>query len=507
MHPVEAASPGIAPARRVDTAILIAISVAIALVHIATNGRYGFHRDELQFLSDARHLDWGFVTYPSFTPLVQHIAMALFGLSLTGLRIFPVLAQSVVIVDAGLTAREFGGKRLAQIAAALATALAPLALFEGTEFQYTSFDFLWWVLACYFAVRLLNSEDPRWWIAIGVVLGIGLETKYAIVFLIAGLLAGLLLTEYRRCFGSRWFWAAVAVALAIFLPNLIWQVHHQFISLDFLRHIHARDIGQGRTQSFWRDQFLVCTNLAAAPLWIAGLAGLLFNRRYRALAAMAAVPVLLLAVAGGRGYYAAGVYPMMVSMGAALLERWYAWMPRITRRSIAAVHVLAFTAVSAYICAAILPISQGGALKQFALERNGDLREEIGWEEMVGAVAKVRDSLPVEERAHLGIITSNYGEYGALEIFGSAYGLPAPIGTINSEWDRGYPDPPPTTMIVVGFRPVTADSFFTGCRIAGHNGNSEGVRNEESVDHPNIYVCGPPHVPWPQLWAEHHDFG
>ena len=507
MHPVQAASPGIAPVRRADTAILIAISAAIALIHIATNGRYGFHRDELQFLSDARHLDWGFVPYPPFTPLVQHVAMALFGLSLTGLRIFAVLAQSVVIVVAGLTAREFGARRPAQIAAALATAFAPLALFEGTEFQYTSFDFLWWVLACYFSVRLLNSKDPRWWIAIGAVFGFGLETKYAIVFLIAGLLAGLLLTENRRCFGSRWFWAAVAIALAIFLPNLIWQVHHQFISLDFLRHIHARDIGQGRTQGFWRDQFLVCANLAAAPLWIAGLAGLLFNRRYRALAAMATVPVLLLAVAGGRGYYAAGVYPMMVAMGAALLERWYAWMPRITRQAIAAVHVLAFAAVSTYICAVLLPISQGGALKQFALERNGDLREEIGWQELISTVTQVRDSLPVEERAHLGIITSNYGEYGAIEILGPAYGLPAPTGTINSEWDRGYPAPPPTTILVIGLRPASAEAFFTGCRIAGHNGNSEGIRNEESVDHPNIYICGPPRLPWPQLWAEHHDFG
>ena len=513
MQPVEfdpsciATSSTPARSRRGDTVCLVAIAALVAVIHIATNSRYGFHRDELQFLSDARHLEWGFVAYPPFTAFVQRVGMALFGLNLVGLRVFSVLAQSVVIAVAGLIAREFGGGRPAQLAAAAATAFAPLALFEGAQFQYTSFDLLWWVLSCYFVVRLLNTENPRWWIAIGASLGFGLETKYAIVFLIAGLVAGLALTERRHYFARGWFWGGVALALALFLPNLIWLCRHQFISLTFLEHIHVRDVGEGRAQGFWRDQFLISANLAAAPLWIAGLVGLIVNRRYRVLAWMAAVPVLLFAIAKGRGYYTAGVYPMMVSMGAVLFERWLTWLPRMPRRTIAIVYSAAFAAVSVYACAVILPIASSGPLRQFAMRHNGDLREEIGWDELVRTVAGIRDSLPAEERAHLGITTANYGEYGAVEILGSAYGLPQPIGTTNSEWYRGYPATPPTTFIVLGLGRAEADSIFTGCRLAGHNGNSEGVKNEESQDHPDIFVCGPPKIPVEQLWREHRDFG
>jgi hypothetical protein len=122
-------------------------------------------------------------------------------------------------------------------------------------------------------------------------------------------------------------------------------------------------------------------------------------------------------------------------------------------------------------------------------------------------VAQIRDSLPPEQQAHLGITTGNYGEYGAIDILGRAYGLPEPIGTTNSEWLRGYPATPPTTLIVLGIRPDQADQIFTNCRLAAHNGNSEGIHNEELDDHPYIFVCGPPRKPWSEVWKEHKDFG
>jgi hypothetical protein len=483
------------------------IAAAVALAHILTNGRYGFHRDELQFLSDARHLDWGYVAYPPLTPFVEHIGVSLFGLSLVGLRLFSVLAQAAAIGVTGLMAGELGGGRRARCAAALAVALSPLPLFEGTEFQYTTYDFLWWVLAAYFTIRLLRTENPRWWLAIGATLGLGLLTKYAIVFYIAGILAGILFTPARRALHSTWFWAGVALTLLICLPNLLWLVRHDFISYHFLAHIHARDVGQGRTEGFLRDQFLVCVNLVAAPLWIIGLAGYIVNRRYRMLAFMFLVPLAVFGLSQGRGYYSAAAYPMLLAMGAVVCERWLHVLPRAFSRSVVAVWCSGLVLVGAYVCAVVLPISSGGPLRAFALDHNGDLREEIGWNELVRTVAHVRDSLPPEEQAHLGITTGNYGEYGAIEILGSAYGLPAPIGTTNSEWLRGSPTQQPTTLIVLGLRREQADGLFAGCRLVAHNGNSEGVRNEESLYHPDIFLCGQPRKPWPQIWKEHQDFG
>src|SRR5581483_9108011 len=266
--------------RPADNLILLVVACAVALVHLLTNNRYGFHRDELQTLSDALHLDWGFVAYPPFTPFVERIGLAIFGHSLVGLRLFSVIAQSVAVIVTGLMARQLGGGRLAQTTSAIAVALSPLPMFEGTEFQYSSFDYLWWVLIAHFVIRLLRSDNPRWWMAIGATAGVGLMTKYTMAFFLVGVFGGLLLTPARRYFASRWLWTGVALALLIFLPNLIWQVRHDFISLHFLQHIHVRDVGQGRADGFVRDQFWLCVNLFATPLWIAGLVGYFRDPRY-----------------------------------------------------------------------------------------------------------------------------------------------------------------------------------------------------------------------------------
>ena len=157
--------------------------------------------------------------------------------------------------------------------------------------------------------------------------------------------------------------------------------------------------------------------------------------------------------------------------------------------------------------ALILPLASAGPLKAFALQHNGDLREEIGWPELVKTVAGIRDSLTPEQRASVGVLVGNYGEAGAIEMLGPAYRLPLPISMTNSAWLRGYPTPQPTTLIVLGFSREDADRAFTGCRLAGHNGNPAVLKNEESHDHPDIFVCGAPRLPWPEFWKEYQSFG
>jgi hypothetical protein len=492
---------------RIEWAVLLGVAALVTAVHLLTNGRYGFHRDELQFLSDARHLDWGFVAYPPLTPLLERVGLGIFGLSLVGLRLFSVLAQATALIVTGLMAREMGGGRMAQIAATVSVALSPLPLFEGTEFQYSSFDFLWWVLIAYFTIRLLKSENPRWWLAIGAVVGVGLETKYSIVFFIAGILGGVLLSRTRRDLKSGWFWGGIALALLIFLPNFLWLVRHDFISYHFLQHIHVRDVAEGRAEPFLRDQVMICINMAAVPLAVAGLASLFVDRRYRMLGWMYLVPLTLFFFAQGRGYYMAAAYPMLLAAGAAAGERWLEILPRIGRRTVEAALFTGLAVCGAYIGALILPLAESGPLKEFALQRNGDLREEFGWNELVQTVAGIRDSLPAEQQVEVGVLVGNYGEQGAIEMLGPAYHLPAPISLTNSAWLRGYPEPPPSTLIVVGVSQEWVGQIFTGCRLAGHNGNRERVKNEESEYHPDIYVCGSPRLPWPEFWKKYQSFG
>ena len=493
---------------RGDNAALFAIAAAVTVLHLLTNGRYGFHRDELQFLSDARHMDWGFVAYPPFTALVERISMTFFGLSMVGLRLFSVVAQATAILVTGLMARELGGQRLAQVTAALAVALSGIPLFEGTEFQYTTFDYLWWVLIAWSVIRLLKSENPRWWLAVGAAAGLGLETKYAIVFFLAGLLAGIILTPARRYLLSAWFWGGVAVALIVFLPNFIWLARHDFISYHFLQHIHARDVGEGRANGFIRSQFLSLRQRVRRAVVDRGPVGL---------PAPSPLPHAGLDVPGSRRVLLLCQRSRLlrgrcVSHAAGHGRGHLRTLAGRTARLGAAHHrdlssLPACAAYGSFVIAGWVPLAASGPLRAFALQHSGDLREEIGWDELVRTVAQIRDSLPPDQQAHLGITTGNYGEYGAIDILGRAYGLPEPIGTTNSEWLRGYPATPPTTLIVLGIRPEEADQIFTGCRVAGHNGNAEGIHNEEHDDHPWIFVCGPPRKPWPEVWNEHKDFG
>jgi len=181
-------------------------------------GQYGFHRDELQTLDDARHLDWGFVAYPPITPLIGRLELILFGASLIGFRFFAAVAVSAAMVLAGLIAKELGGGRREQVLAAVATCVAPVALAQGAVFQYVSFDYLWGVLATYFLVRLCKSGGARWWVAIGFALGLGMETRYTAGFWTLGIVAGVLLSDGRKYLASKWLWIGVGISVLLFLP-------------------------------------------------------------------------------------------------------------------------------------------------------------------------------------------------------------------------------------------------------------------------------------------------
>src|SRR5580698_5935553 len=214
---------------------LLVLAALRLLLHTLTNGQYGFHRDELATLNDARHLAWGYVAYPPLTPFVGRIGLDLFGSAPAGVRFLTALAQAAVVVLGGLIARELGGGKAVQVMAALAVAASPVSMIEGHLFQYVSFDLLWQVFAVYFALRLLESGNGRWWIGIGAVVGLGLMTRYTVVRFVAGFTTGFLITPARRLLLNRWLIAGVAVAVAICLPNILWQTNHGFITYDFLR--------------------------------------------------------------------------------------------------------------------------------------------------------------------------------------------------------------------------------------------------------------------------------
>jgi hypothetical protein len=299
------------------------------------------------------------------------------------------------------------------------------------------------------------------------------------------------------------------LSIVLFLPNLVWQAQHHFISLDFLRHIHERDIRWGRTKDFLPDQLKL--TLCAIPLWVAGLYYVLLSpggRRWRMLGWMYLVPLLLFVVAKGRGYYLAAAYPMLYAAGSVWGEQWL----RSVRPSWAsAVRAIAWTALVADIALAIaftLPVAPvNSAWWKRAVKIQGDFREELGWLELTQTVAQIRDALPAQDRARLGILAGNYGEAGAINLYGPRYELPPAISGINSFWARGYGNPPPETLIVLGISRSFLDRNFSACELAGHTPNPYGIENEEISDHPDIYVCRGLRQSWPEFWSDFQYYG
>ena len=490
-----------------DFTAICLIALATVVVHIIIGGRYGFHRDELATLEDARHLAWGYPAYPPVTPFFGRISLFLFGTSISGFRLFAHLAQATAVVLTGLIACEMGGRRGAQLIAAAAA--VPFALGGGFLMMYVAFDCLSWVLVAYFIVRLLRTEDPRWWVAIGASIGLGMLTKWTMGFLVPSIVAGVLFTDARRYLKSKWLWIGVGLSILVWLPNLLWQVQHGFVSLDFLTHIHARDIRQGRTAYFLPQQFTLVG--FRFPLALAGLFFCLVSpagKRFRMIGWMYVVTLLLFIVAKGRWYYMGPAYPMLYAAGTVWGEQWLASLQRARATTIRRVVWLVLVVEIIQTIAFWMPVAPLNS-RWWTISNavQGDFREEIGWPELVQEVARIRASLSPEERAHLGIIGTNYGEAGAINLYGSQYGLPRAISGVNSFWQRGYGDPPPQTVIIIGLSRKYMDESFQSCRLAGHTWNQYNIKNEETVDHPDIYVCGPPQQGWPEFWKHFRYYG
>jgi 4-amino-4-deoxy-L-arabinose transferase-like glycosyltransferase len=487
------------PRRNVLVPLLVLLGAKL-LLHLVTNQQYGFHRDELATVDDARHLAWGYVAYPPLTPFVGRIALVLFGPSMTGIRFFAALAQCAAIAVAALMARDLGGDRWAQLTAAIAVAVSPISLAASSLFQYVSFDFLWWVLIAWFVIRLIVTNDARWWLAIGATIGLGVLTKYTIAFFIAGIVAAVLFTPLRAHLRSRWLWIGAALSIAIAAPNLVWQATHGFVSLEFLRHIHARDVRIGRTAHFFVEQLYLAVNPLTLPLWIAGLVAVWREPRLRPIGWLAVVPFALFALAHGRGYYTAPLYPMLLAAGAVSLER---VLPKAGRIAIATAACIG--ALFALLIVPIAPI--GSKLWQVASGVNSDLREEVGWPELVAEVARIHAAIPAAERARTAIYCGNYGEAGAIDLYGPAHGLPQAISGINSYWARGYGNTEPNTVIVLGSKREELEEHFTSVELAGRIANRYGVKNEETTRHPEIFVCRGLHERWADLWPKVRSFG
>jgi 4-amino-4-deoxy-L-arabinose transferase-like glycosyltransferase len=365
-------------------------------------------------------------------------------------------------------------------------------------------------MVAFFLVRLLATDDPRYWLGIGAGIGLGMMTKYTMAFWVIGLIVAILITPARKYLRSKWLYLGAGLALLIFLPNLIWQIQHDFISLDFLSAIHARDIEWGRTATFLPDQLYLTTNPFSLPLWMAGLVLCLFStsmQRFRTLGWMFVITFLLLFFSKGRGYYIGPAYVMLFASGAVWFEKWLALRSERIRRlgtDIAWTILVIGGLAGISIAKPVAPINS--QLWKVTSRINDIYIEMVGWQDLTASVAKVYQSIPKEEESGTIIYAGNYGEAGALDLYGKQYDLPRVVSGSNSLWYRGYGGTDPTTVIAVGVNYSDATRVFHSCKIAGQITNSYGVKNEESTYHTTILVCRDPRITWKEIWAQSQDF-
>jgi hypothetical protein len=403
------------------------------------------------------------------------------------------------MVIAGLMAKELGGSRKAQILAALGAGIGILTLIQGALFQYVAFDFLWFVLLAYFTIRLLKSDDPRWWLAMGAVIGLGMMTRYTMGVYVVGLILATLSTTARKYLKSPWLWAGAALAFIIFLPNLIWQIQHDFISLEFQQAIRERDVRIGRADGYLTDQLLM-PNPFMLPFWVAGLIFYLRESKYRMIGLMYLFPVTIFFLMQGRGYYPAPTYVMLVAAGMTVFTESRPAPRRLTWGWVAV--SLGFIIAGA-LTLPVAPVNS--ALWNISYKVHDNFSEQLGWRELNEHIAEVYHALPADEQSRAGILAGNYGEAGAIELYGAEYDLPQIISPVDSFWMQGAPAETIDVLVVVGYSKESVEAFFTACELAGEISNQYGVMNDEARLK-DIFLCKGLRQPWSKLWDEMQKF-
>ena len=496
------ARPGVGVRAAVAWRWLLGVAGLLVAVLVATSWRYGYHRDELYFLAAGRHLAWGYPDQPPLTPLILRVADVLGRGTLVAVRVPSALAAAATAVLAGLTAAEMGGGRRAQLIAAGCVAVSAFTLVTGHFVTTTTFDALFTAALCWLVARCLGRGEPRLLAVAGLVLGAGLLNKYQVGVFAVALLAAVALVGPRWVLASRWLWFGAGIAALLALPYLLWQARHGWPQVTMAGRISGGDDEGGRL-GFVPFQLLLVSPVLV-PVWVAGLVRLLRAPDARPFRAFGVAYLLLAAcylLAGGKAYYLAGAYPVLLAAGGIATDGWLrrGTGPARARGLTAALTIAAVT--GAAIGLAVLPARWLGPV----LLVNPDAGETVGWPALTREVAHAWAGLPAAERGNAVILAGNYGEAGAIQRFGPRYGLPVPYSGHNAYADWAVPPDSATTAVVIGYSDWRLSRLFARCTVAGQVDNGQGLANDEQGN--PIWVCRDPRRPWSVAWPDLRHLG
>jgi len=516
-------------------ALIWLIAFANLLFHIYFNNRYGYFRDEFDYISCGDHLAWGYVDQPPLIPFLIHDCRAVLGDSLRSIRFIPALASSLLIVQTAVLARELGGRRFALLLSAVCAVVAPQYLSNGSLLTTNCLEPNLWMGCAYFAIlaikRAGTENGPRYWFWFGVVAGLGLQEKYTIALFGFAIVVGLLLTDQRRVFLNRWIWIGGAAAFLIFLPNLLWNIKYDWPFLQLMHNIRAagRDVVLPLPQFFFQQILLM--NPFTAPIWITGLIAFFASSRLRPYCVLGwsyLVCFTAMFILHGKNYYLAPVYPMLLAAGAVVIESAIETRKNESRinedlinddlineaRKIEApetarsrrawlkpVIVILLLANGAYLAPVVIPVFSPEKFVAYMhylpiklpITERGFARltlpqyyaDQFGWEEIVAETALAWNRIPVAERPDCGIFAQDYGQAGAIDFLGRKYGLP-PALSGHQTWflwgPRGYSG---NCMIVLDDSRENLERLFQHVEFVGTSADNPYAW-ERQID---VFIC------------------
>ncbi len=482
---------------RLTTALLFGVAATgVITLHLATNGTLGFHTDELYYLASGRHPAFGYVDFPPVVPLLARLETGLLGVSPWTLRVLPSLLGGFLVALSGAYVRRLGGSLRLQGIALLAAIAAPFLLGSNWVFQTVTFDQVTWMVALYWFVCLITDRRPRYWIYLGITLGIGLEVKYTILGLIAGIGVAVLLTPSLRMeLRTKYPWVAAGIALLIWAPNLAWQLVEGFPSIIYITN-HG---GGGGGPLVYLIQFGVYF-FFVIPLWLAGMIFLFRSRLLRPVGIACAVPLLLFLFVG-KSYYAAGTIPVTVAQGLMAISQ--IKRPRLRSGLEIAVIVTSVLELVTFFLL-VVPVTPPDRIHALRLDTiNEVFADSVGWDDIAKQVTTIYSDLPASERSNTVIISAYYGVPGALEVYGNPAVGPDAISPQLSAWYWLPNNLTATDALMIDYQPSDVAWMCMSPKLIAHLTVPYGVAGLEQGA--PVTFCQL-NAPIPEIWGRLRNF-
>ncbi len=493
---------------------LVAFASVKLLTHVAVNATtgFGFQRDEFLYFSMGNHLRLWQMDFPPGIAIAANLVRALLGDSLVATRMVPTIAGTALLVMAVLIARELGGGRFAQAATALLMLVCPLFLRTTLLFQPVVLDQLAWTVVLYALIRLCRDPAPRWWIVIGVTLGLGLLVKFSVLLFGFALLLGLLATPHRRALLTPWPWLAALLAFVIGSPSIVGQIALHFPVVTQMGQLRAGQLDRMTYLGFFAGQLE--WGPAAVLGWVAAVALVRVPRfaTFRLVGWVCICAELMLMLSRGKSYYIGPIFPTLIAAGAVLLETradgttpraaWQRWtVPALATALLAialpvALPVLSPERTASYIGAMHLDFTRRN--NHGGIERlPQDYADMLGWEEQVRAMADAYRALSPEQQRIVVIGAANYGRAGALEYYGPRYGLPPIVSSAGSFWFFGPGERTGEVALIIEDTDEHLKQIWAEVRPVARIHSDWSVSEERDT---NIYLCLRPKQTLQQLW-------